>query len=103
MSHRDMQGRQRSKPDVSSGAMSFARFIAPNPDTSAEVAPGPSTSMLNGAYTRPTRVFRLGARLSHPMAALSLLAIGLAITRRDALPWGTSDALQKLKTRVGRV
>ena len=36
------------------------------------------------------------------MAALSLLAIGLAITRRDALPWDAIDALQKRKPQVRR-
>ncbi len=28
------------------------------------------------------------------LAALSLLAIGLTMTRRDALPWGVNDALR---------
>jgi hypothetical protein len=55
------------------------------------------------AYTRHTWVLRTGARPSHPMAALSLLAIGHAMTRRDALPWDPSDALQKRKTQVRRV
>ena len=55
------------------------------------------------AYTRHTWVLRTGARPSRPMAALSLLAIGLAMTRRDALPWDANDALQKRKTQVRRV
>ena len=43
-------------------------------------------------YTRHTWVFGRDARLSHPIAALRLLAIGLAITRRRALLSGTRDA-----------
>jgi copper(I)-binding protein len=54
------------------------------------------------AYTRHTWVLRTGARPSRPMAALSLLAIGIAMTRRDALPWDANDALQKRKTQVRR-
>ncbi len=49
----------------------------------------PVALLYTSVYTRPTQVFSLGARLSHPRA----VAIGLAITRRDALPRGTSDAL----------
>ncbi len=45
-------------------------------------------------YTRHTGVFGRAARPSHPMAALSLLAIGRTMTRRDALPWGANEVLR---------
>ena len=44
------------------------------------------------AYTRHTRVFGRDARLSHPIAALRLLPIEPAITRRRALLSGAIDA-----------
>ena len=49
----------------------------------------------DGAWLRDTRhtwIFRRDARLSHPIAALRLLAIEPAITRRRALLSSTSDA-----------
>ncbi len=45
-------------------------------------------------YTRHIGVFGRAAHPSHPMVALSLLAIGLTMTRRDALPWGANETLR---------
>jgi hypothetical protein len=54
-------------------------------------------------HTRRTRIFSRDARLSHPIAALRLLAIGQAITRRRALLSGTIDTPRSPKTHVRRV
>ena len=48
--------------------------------------------VVRGVDTRHTRIFRREARLSRPIAALRLLPIEPAITRRRALLSGTIDA-----------